>query len=407
VFGLVLPLLTTMFFYFAFGGAGGDEAIVGLPDAVDVQVVNLDAPDSSLGVPPLGELLVDSLEGMENILEVAISADATEARNAVDDQQAAVAVIIPENFTAAMVEEGERATVELYQDPTLTIGPAIVSSIVEQLVDGFTGARIAVSVAFDQLISAGVTVDAALAQEVAAGYTNWAMAFGEDQEVDVSPYLDVQSTSEVEEEATDLTAQMLNLIMTAMMTFYVFFTGAASAQSILLEEEDGTLPRLFTTPTTQATILGGKMVANFVTLIAQAVFLVIFSSLVFDVRWGQLPSIMLAILGLVVLSGSFGLFLTSWLKDTRQSGIVYGGVLTVIGMVGISKVFTASVPGSGAAKTTSIISLLTPHGWALRAWETSMGGGGVVDMLLPVGVMLALGAAFFAWGVLRFRKRFN
>ena len=49
--------------------------------------------------------------------------------------------------------------------------------------------------------------------------------------------------------------------MGGMTIFYAFFTGTSTAQTILREDEDGTLPRLFTTPTTQATILGGKFLA--------------------------------------------------------------------------------------------------------------------------------------------------
>ena len=43
-------------------------------------------------------------------------------------------------------------------------------------------------------------------------------------------------------------------IMAGMLVFYAFFTGVASAGSILQEEESGTLPRLFTTPTPQSTV---------------------------------------------------------------------------------------------------------------------------------------------------------
>ena len=39
--------------------------------------------------------------------------------------------------------------------------------------------------------------------------------------------------------------------MGGMMIFYAFFTGASTGQTILQEEEEGTLPRLFTTPTPQ------------------------------------------------------------------------------------------------------------------------------------------------------------
>jgi len=50
-------------------------------------------------------------------------------------------VIIPAGLTAAMVNPGERAAVELYQDPTLTLGPGIVKGVVSQFVDSLAVAR--------------------------------------------------------------------------------------------------------------------------------------------------------------------------------------------------------------------------------------------------------------------------
>ncbi|MBN1178237.1 MAG: ABC transporter permease subunit [Anaerolineae bacterium] len=401
VFGLGLPLLTTLLFYFAFGGGGGD---VGSTIVVDVQVANLDVPGEQAGVPPLGEMVVEALlgQGASGLLNVTLADGADAARAAVDNQQADVAVIIPANFTAAMVGEGERATVELYQDPTLTIGPAIVKSIVGQLVDSFAGARIAVGVAFDQMAEQGGTPDAAMAEEIAVGYTMWVLSTGQNG----TPLLDVQAPPGVREEAGQATSQALTLIMTGMMLFYVFFTGTASSQSILQEEDAGTLSRIFTTPTPQSTILGGKFLATLAVLVVQVAFLTAAGALVFDIDWGAPLPVALAILGLVVLSAGFGIFVNSLVKNTKQAGGIYGGVLTILGLVGISSVFTAGAPESGSADIARTLSLFTPHGWAMRAWTVALEGGGVGDVLFPVAVMLALSAAFFTFGVLRFRKRF-
>ena len=92
------------------------------------------------------------------------------------------------------------------------------------------------------------------------------------------------------------------------------------------------------------------------------------------------------------------------LKGTRQSGIVYGGVLTVAGMIGMLRVFTSI--GDRASGTMGTITLLVPQGWGVRGWQLLLEGGGVQDVLTTVGVMLALGVAFFVIGVLRFRKRY-
>jgi hypothetical protein len=110
---------------------------------------------------------------------------------------------------------------------------------------------------------------------------------------------------------------------------------------------------------------------------------------------------------MIILSASFGIFITSWLKGTKQAGAVYGGVLNIVGWVGISRMFLALVPGTeNFASIGNTISLLSPYGWALWGWQETLAGNGVSDVALIVAVMLALSMAFFTIGVLKFRKRF-
>ncbi len=93
-----------------------------------------------------------------------------------------MAVIIPAGLTAAMVNPGERAAVELYQDPTLTLGPGIVKGVVSQFVDGLAGSKIAAEVAYAQLAGHGLTADASTAQAIALEYGQWTAALGESQQ---------------------------------------------------------------------------------------------------------------------------------------------------------------------------------------------------------------------------------
>ena len=48
------------------------------------------------------------------------------------------------------MDPNQQVVLELYQDPTLTLGPGIVRSILNQLMDNFSGAKIAVGVAMAQ-----------------------------------------------------------------------------------------------------------------------------------------------------------------------------------------------------------------------------------------------------------------
>ena len=405
-FGLLIPLLMGGLFHLAFGGLGSEGQGVSVAPT-RVQIVNFDLPTASQEGFSAGQLLVDvlSADELSSLLEVSLTGDAALARGAVDRQEAGVAVIIPAGLTAAAIEPGGRATVEIYSDPTLTLGPGIVRTVAQSLVDYYAGSSIAGSVAAQQLGRRGIPIDTATQQLLAQQYTAWAAEQGQDQQAGTNPLLEVRGPEATGAPASDLRLTIVSTIMAGMMAFYVFFSGASSAESLLAEEENGTLARVFTTPTPVRAILGGRTIATYVMLVVQVIVLLVSSWLIFGIGWGRVLPIALVALGMIVLAASFGLFLTSLLRSTRQGGLVYGGLLTILGMVGMISIFGMSTPSAPRA-AMEIASLFTPQGWAVRGWLLLLDGAGTLDVLPTVAVMLALGAAFFAGGLVRFRRRF-
>ncbi len=404
IFAFVVPVMTTAIFYFAFGGVSSDSSGFELSQT-RVLVVNLDQPSAQYGGFSAGKMLVDFMrsEEMASLVTITEAADAATARAAVDRQEAGVALIIPAGFTEAAVGAANQAGIELYKDPKLTIGPGIVEGIVRQFVDGFAGSRIAAQTLAAQLAGHGLTVNATAVQQVAMQYASWAEEVGKAQQGQTFPLLTVRQPSGQEAKTDDRTS-IVGLIMSGMMAFYAFYTGSASAMNILQEEEDGTLPRLFTTTTSQATIMGGKFLAILSNLVIQMAALLAFSALVFKVNWGPPLSILMVSLGTIVASAGMGLLLNSLLKNTRQAGIIFGGVLTVAGMVGMLSVFTGSVPGS--SQSVGTVSLVVPQGWAVRGFGQLLQGATPGQVLPTMAVLLAVGIVFFGLGVLRFRRRY-
>ncbi|NLE76625.1 MAG: ABC transporter permease, partial [Chloroflexi bacterium] len=288
------------------------------------------------------------------------------------------------------------AAITIYHDPTLTIGPGIVRDLVAQFVDGFAGALIATEVAAQGLAGRGLAVEPTAMQGLAADYAAWVQGGGP------QAALQTQAPSGGGASTDDAGALIMGGVMAGMMIFYAFFTGASTAETILKEQEEGTLARLFTTPTAHSAILGGKFVAVFMTVAAQVVVLLALSRLAFGIRWGSLPAASLATVGLVASAAGFGLLLMSLVRTTRQAGPVMGGVLSVTGMAGgLMTTGFSNLPGF-----LDTISLLLPQGWALRCWKLSLAGAGATEMLLPTAVTLAWGAVLFAGGVALFRRRF-
>ena len=413
IFMFGVPLLVTGMFYLMFGNIAQNGSF-DLPRTT-VVIANMDEGGPKFQVDPkhipggddaktMGDLVVSILQSdeMADLIEVAFAADAQTARTAVDNQQAQVAIIIPADFSEqfADIEEG-KAVIEFYQDPTLTIGPAIMRAILNRFMDGMAGVKIAVNVFLDE----SETTDYVMVGLVVQQYMDESLVLNDDPAVEL---LEVRAPSSLPQdeaqESQNLLLSIVGPIMGGMMVFYAFFTGTSTAQSILREEEERTLPRLFTTPTSQATILTGKLLSVFLTVSVQVIVLLIAARLIFQIQWGDLASVSLAAIGIIFGASSFGIFINSFLKTTKQGGVLFGGVLTVTGMLGMISIFAMGSPS--ASQLGDTVSLLVPQGWAIRGLMQSMNGEPVSAVLITTLILLVWSAVFFIVGVLRFNRRY-
>jgi ABC-2 type transport system permease protein len=342
-------------------------------------------------------------EDMADLLEVSRAADGAAARAAVDNRQAQVAIIIPEGFSRQFADQYGKAEVEFYQDPTLTIGPSIVKSILSQFMDGLSGIKISLDTVIDVATDSS-EVNPALVSNFIQRYLDSSITQTSDlRETVLDAYIPAKPQAD-EKKAENNLLGILGPIMGGMAIFYAFYTGTATAESILREEEERTLPRLFTTPTPQATILSGKFLAVFLTVFVQIIVMLIAGRLIFQIQWGSLTALVLLVVGVVVVASSFGIFVNSFLKDTKQGGIVFGGVLTLTGMIGMMRIFTMGV--ASPPPMLSTITLLVPQGWAIHGLLQTMEGAVITEVALSVLVMFAWAALFFGVGVWRFNKRY-
>lgn len=412
IFMFGIPLLVTGMFYFMFGNIA-DNGEFNLP-RTKVIVANLDEGGPKFNINTknipggkdartMGELIVSILQSdqMADLVEVTRAADAEAARAAVDGQSAEVAIVIPKDFSEQFADMEGEAVIEFYQDPTLTIGPGIIHAILNRFMDGMAGVKIAVNVFLDE----ATPEEQYLAGEVVQRYLKISLAEADDIEGEL---LDVRAPAndpgDASAKSENLLLRMISPIMGGMMIFYAFFTGTSTAQSILKEEEERTLPRLFTTPTSQATILSGKFMSVFLTVSVQVTVLLTAAWLIFGIEWGEIPSVTLAALGIVFSASTMGIFINSFLKNSKQGGVIFGGVLTVTGMVGMISVFAMGSPY--ATQFGDTVSLLVPQGWAIRGLMQAMNGDPFSSMVTTTLVLLAWSAAFFIIGVMRFNRRY-
>jgi ABC-2 type transport system permease protein len=186
-----------------------------------------------------------------------------------------------------------------------------------------------------------------------------------------------------------------------MVVFFMFFGANAAARTILEEQSNGTLPRLFTTPAPRSAILGGKFGSAFLTVLVQAAIVLAAGRLLFGSSWGApLGAVLLTVAGAAVASG-LSLLLISFCRTLAQAGAIPSGVFLVLALLGGN--FTGTAQQSGVF---SVVQRLTPNGQLLRGWDVSMRGGSLGSLAVPLIVSFAFAAVFFGGAVFSFRRRF-
>jgi len=401
---VVAPLMLTGLIYFAFGSmSSGDVSMT----AIKVGVVNADQlPAGAVLKTPIGDNIRSMFfdESVKSWITASDYASEAAARAAVNKQEIGVAVIIPQNFTGRYLGGEKDVQVSIVSDPTLSIGPTVVQDMVTMMVDGVAGGGIAIQTIMERSQANGAQPDKKQIPAWNERYGNWYADFQRNlfHHPDKAALLLVAPAGDESKTADPLT-QMMGLTMAGQMIFFAFFTGGNAMMSVLREHEEGTLARLFSTPTDRTQILAGKFLAVFITVFLQGVVLMVAGSLAFGIQWGQPASVALAFSAQVIAAAGLGVLLISFVKSTKQGGPVLGGGLTILGMLG--GLFTANIPG-GMPEAFNLMGNFTPQGWVLKGWHLALAGSPAGELLVPFLVTVAMGLVMFGIGAMMFRRRY-
>jgi len=398
---LAAPLLITLLIYFAFGSLkSGDISMT----PIKVGIVNADVlPTNAQLESPLGKSVRDMFfdDSVKSWITASEYADESAARAALNAQEIGVAVIIPKTFTQDYLAAGIKTPITILQDPTLTIGPTVAREMVTSLLDGVAGGGVAYKIIQVRLEANGKTLDRAGITALFERYANWYADFQRALFHQPEKAALVVTSPAAGGEASNNLQSMMGLVMAGQLIFFSFFTGAYAMMSILHEAEEGTLARLFTTPTNRTVILMGKFLAVFLIVMIQGIVLLIAGRLIFGVRWGEAGTIILAVLGQMFASVGLAVLLVSFIKTSKQAGPIFGGALTGLGM--LSGLFTTNI---AMPASFNAIGNFTPQGWVLKAWKLSLAGQPAKEMVLPFFVLVVMGIVLFAIGAMMFRKRY-
>jgi ABC-2 type transport system permease protein len=389
IFMLLAPFLLTLGMGFVTGQFGSSGSGI---SSIPVVIVNQDGGQ-------LGNSLVELFQSkdLSDLVATTILDDAVAARQQVDDDKFAAAVIIPAGFTASIIpdagqtEPGETVPLAIYGNPTSPTSAGVVKTILEAFVNRLEVGRVGGTVIVTQLVNKGL-ISPAQAGAVA-------VQMGQQQANSLDENNVIKLTSNVASEST-VNFNPLAYMAPAMALMFLMYTVSNGGRTLLVERNQGTLPRLLVSPTGSAQVLGGKIFGVYLTGVVQMLILIVGSTLFFQLQWGDPLAVFVLVLAAVFGACGWGMLITSLSKRPGQIAAIGTALMLTFGILGGSFIQLEMMP-----IWIQWFSKITPNAWGLDGFSTLALGGGLGLILKPILGLLVMGSVLFAISLVFFNRR--
>lgn len=180
----------------------------------------------------------------------------------------------------------------------------------------------------------------------------------------------------------------------------IFWIVSLLAGSVLQEKREGTFRRLLVAPMSRTVMLAGKLLPYYIINLIQLVIMLGASSLLFGMSLGHSPAGLVAVsLAAAATATGLGVLVAALARTEAQVG-----GLAILLLLTLSALGGCFVPRFIMPDWLQTIGLVTPHAWALDAYQDLLVRGyGLLEVLPKVGALATFAGAFFGIGVWRFR----
>jgi ABC-2 type transport system permease protein len=377
--------------------SGGDQLI-------NVLVVNLDR--GATGARLVADLTASGGINVETTWESQpLTRD--QAEQLIVDQQRSIAIVIPEDFSAtlkmvAFDQAAQSAQIELVADPATS----------QQVLGPVKGALTGLSqqAAFTGLMPQGIDLMLnAIDQNGGVVPANMKDALKDNGSFTTTSGGQSLVVIKQTQPANMHIEQYPNTVqqnVPGWALFGVFFISGILAQSILEEKRTGAFRRLVAAPMSRATVLLGKLVPHVFVNLVQITILFLVGYFVLPLtglprlEWGAHPEgLILISICASITANALGLLLAAIGKSEQQvSGLSTLLVLTLAAIGGVM------VPRFVMPEFMQTLGVISPHAWALNAYQDIlMRGYGIVEVLPECAVLLAMAVAMFALTMRKFK----
>ena len=358
---------------------------------IPVVVVNQDSGT-------LGNALVEVLQSADlaDLLDTRVATDAAGARQQVDDDTVAAAIVIPAGFSDSIIPQtsaptGPAVSISLFTNPTRPTSAGVVKALVEGFVHQIEVGRVGAQVIVSQLLREGL-IQAQDASSLAA-------------QVGASQATTARSSSSIELRSVASNGgavkfDILAYMAPGMALLFLMYAVTAGGRALLTERAQGTLPRLLVTPTSTVQVLGGKALGIFLSGLAQMLIVVGSTALLFQLQWGSPLAVLLLVVAAVWAASGWGMLLTAVTSSPGQVSALGSAVMLTFGILGGSFISLDFMPG-----WFRTLAKITPNNWGVNGFATLANGGDLGAVRVNLIALLAMGALLFTVAVVILNRR--
>jgi ABC-2 type transport system permease protein len=373
MFLLIMPIVFTFLFGYAFGGFGSGSSDSRLP-------VGYLSHDKHWVTDSLHDLLAKSqvIRLDENVFN-----SAADLEKLVSDGDLAAAIVVPDGY-GRNVLKGRRAHLTVITDTSTAAWTTIEAELLT-LASRLDGA-VRTATIIEQTNVEGIPFDYAFEKSLSA----W----------DEPPIVIEETTSPALQESGN-EGQALAHTAPGMMLQFAIAGLLTAAQVIVAERKSRTLERLLTTATRRVHIVVGHYLAIFVLIFTQFIILIAFAQLALKVNYLRVPTATLLVAFSAALCISALGLLIGILARTEEQAVMF----SLIPMFVFAGLGGAWVPLEVTGVTFRAIGHLSPVAWAMDGFENIVARGlGFQSVLLPAAALIGYALFFFILAERRFRN---
>jgi ABC-2 type transport system permease protein len=359
-FIVVLPMILVIVLGMTYGGMSA--ARVGIADQ----------DHSSLSNGLIGDLQTTDIR-----LDIRHYDTAADLRDAVERGFVEIGLAIPAGYDAAL-RARQPAQVEIVAQPQS------YASAVRTAVDGAVARQTGLIQAARYASSTtGVSFDAALSAAQAR------------QSAVAGVSVTVESVSEVTSNPNGFAVGAESQVI-----LFMFLTSMTGSAVVITTRQLGITRREFSTPTSVRTIIAGETLGRFVFALFQGGFIVVATALLFGVSWIDPFASGAIVVAFALVASGAAMLLATLVANEHQLSALGPALGMILGLLG-----GTMVPMEVFPDVMRTLSHATPHAWAMDAFHRLLlDGGGLVDVLPEVTVLLGFAAVLLTLAVFRFRR---